>query len=78
MKIKKLYYSLLFILLFNIRAFATDPPLPPPPIDPNDDGTGGSGTGSVSAPIDMYIYALIFIGIMFILYYANKKQKNIA
>ena len=78
MKIKKLYYSLLFILLFNIRAFATDPPLPPPPIDPNDNGTGGSGTGSVSAPIDMYIYALIFVGIMFILYYANKKQKNIA
>lgn len=77
MKIKKLYYALLFILLFNIRAFATDPPMPPP-IDPNDDGTGGSGTGSPSAPIDMYIYALIFVGIMFILYYANKKQKNIA
>lgn len=77
MKIKKLYYTLLFILLFNIRAFAGDPPMPPP-IDPNDGGSGGSGTGSVSAPIDMYIYALIFVGIMFILYYANKKQKNIA
>ena len=77
MKIKKLYYSLLFILLFNIRAFATDPPMPPP-IDPNDDGTGGSGTGSVSAPIDMYIYALLFVGFMFILYYTNSKQKNLA
>ncbi len=77
MKIKKLYYSLLFILLFNIRAFATDPPMPPP-IDPNDDGTGGSGTGSVSAPIDMYIYALLFVGFMFILYYTNSKRKNLA
>lgn len=77
MKIKKLYYSLLFILLFNIRAFATDPPMPPP-IDPSDDGTGGSGTGSVSAPIDMYIYALLFVGFMFILYYTNSKRKNLA
>lgn len=77
MKIKKLYYTLIFILLFNIRAFASDPPMPPP-IDPNDDGTGGTGTGTPSAPIDMYIYALIFVGMMFILYYANKKQKNIA
>ncbi len=75
MKIKKLFYSLLFTLLFSITALANDPPMPPP--DPGG-GTGGGGTGSPSAPIDMYIYALIFVGIMFILYYANKTQKNIA
>ena len=75
MKIKKLFYSLIFIVVFNITALANDPPMPPP--DPGG-GTGGSGTGGPSAPIDMYIYVLIFVGIMFILYYANKKQKNIA
>lgn len=76
MKFNKLFFSLVFTLLCVVQVLA-DPPLPPPPIDPGD-GTGGTGPGGTSSPIDMYIYILALVGLIFIIYFTKKRQKNLA
>ncbi|WP_029297485.1 hypothetical protein [Chryseobacterium hispalense] len=44
------------------------------PPNPGDGGTGGSGSGGtvVSSPIDMYVYALGTIAVLFIIFFTKK------
>ncbi|MCY1660101.1 signal peptidase [Chryseobacterium sp. SL1] len=44
------------------------------PPNPGDGGTGGSGSGGtvVSSPIDMYVYALGIIAVLFIAFFTKK------
>ena len=45
---------------------------------PPDPGGGGGtvGPGSAVSPIDMYVYVLAVVGIIFILYYLKTHQKK--
>ncbi len=67
---KTLLFTFLIIGAF-LRA-EEGPPSPPP------GGGGGTGPGTPASPIDMYIYALLVVGFILIVYFAKKKQKNIA
>lgn len=59
------FFSLLAIL------FYAQPPCPTCP--PGSGGAGGSTPGSkATSPIDMYVYILVIIGILFIAYYAKR------
>ncbi|MCU7615545.1 signal peptidase [Chryseobacterium sp. GMJ5] len=49
--------------------------LPPKPVDPNG-GTGTTGTGAQSVPVDMYVYALGIIAVMLIIFYTNKYKSR--
>lgn len=41
-------------------------------------GAGGTGPGAPAAPIDMYVYALSTIAVLFIVFFATKiKKQNI-
>ncbi|HAO07147.1 MULTISPECIES: signal peptidase [Chryseobacterium] len=44
------------------------------PPNPGDGGTGGSGSGGtvVSSPIDMYVYALGIIAVLFIAFFTKR------
>lgn len=73
----KLVNKLLFFLFLAIGTFykadvPNDLPSPPP------GGGGGSGPGTPASPIDMYIYALIIVGFIFIVYFNKAKQKKVA
>lgn len=46
-----------------------------PPI-PGGGGGGGNGTGAPASPIDMYVYVLAVVAVVFIAFY-TKKYKNI-
>lgn len=43
-----------------------------PPPNPGSGGVGGSGTGSLASPVDMYVYILGIIAIMFIAFFTKK------
>lgn len=64
--------TLLFLFLFIGSAYHAQqgPPNPPP------GGGGGTGPGGVSSPIDMYIYILAIVAMLFILYFGKKLQKK--
>jgi hypothetical protein len=63
--INKLVYSLFLLAVFFVNA---QPPQPP------TGGTGGSGTGSpaLASPVDMYVYALGIVAVMFIVFFTKK------
>ena len=64
--INKLLYSF-FLLIATISVSAqTTPP------NPGSGGTGGSGTGAPATPVDMYVYALGIIAVMFIVFFTKK------
>ena len=69
MKFNKLFYAFVVTLISVVQVFAQIPP------DPGG-GTGGVGTGSVSSPIDMYVYILAIAAILFIVLYAKKLQRK--
>ena len=48
---------------------------PPPPTDGR--GGGGVGPGAPASPIDMYVYVLGVVAILFIVYYSKKSQKKL-
>lgn len=75
----KLINKSLFFLLLLVGALysAEVPPVPLPPGD-GDGGGGTGGTGSPASPIDMYIYALVLVGFLFIVYFNKAKQKKMA
>lgn len=56
------------LFLFVTLLVSAGPPMPP------DGGNGGNGTGGgdAAAPIDMYIYALSIIAIVFIVFFTKK------
>ena len=70
----KLLNKLLFFLFLAIgtiyKAQVVDPPSPP-------GGGGGVGPGTPASPIDMYVYLLGLIAVLFMLYYQRKLNKNI-
>lgn len=35
-------------------------------------GTGGSGTGSLASPVDMYVYVLGIVAVLFIAFFTRK------
>lgn len=45
---------------------------PPPPTDGR-----GVGPGAPASPIDMYVYVLGVVAILFIVYYSKKSQKKL-
>ncbi|WP_027380198.1 hypothetical protein [Chryseobacterium daeguense] len=55
-------------LLFLFAAMWVSADTPPNPIG---GGSGGNGTGAAS-PIDMYVYALGVIAVMFIVFFTKK------
>ncbi len=42
------------------------------PPNPGSGGVGGSGTGAPASPVDMYVYALGIIAVMFIAFFTKK------
>jgi hypothetical protein len=46
------------------------------PPNPGGGGNGGNGTGAPSSPIDMYVYALGIIAVMFIAFFTKKYSGN--
>lgn len=42
------------------------------PPNPGDGSTGGSGTGAPASPIDMYVYALGIVAVIFIAFFTKK------
>lgn len=66
--------TLLFALLIVTTLLrAQDIPSPPP----GGGGGGGVGPGAPASPIDMYVYVLGFVAILFIVYYSKKSQKKL-
>jgi hypothetical protein len=61
--INKLVYSFFLLAVLFVNA---QPPQPP------GGGTGGSGTGSMASPVDMYVYALGIVAVMFIVFFTKK------
>ncbi len=69
--INKLVSALfLFAVLLVRAADPDDMPIP------GDGGSGTVGPGKPASPIDMYIYALSVVAIIFIVYY-TKKYKSV-
>lgn len=67
---RKLVY--IFLLTATIFFHAQPPGIPDP-----GDGGGGVGPGAPVSPIDMYVYALGIVGIIFIIYYFKRQQKRV-
>ncbi|MCS3530823.1 signal peptidase [Chryseobacterium sp. JUb7] len=63
--INKLVYAFFFLSVLLINAQPPDP----------GGGGGGVGPGVPSAPIDMYVYVLGIVAVMFIAFF-TKKYKN--
>jgi hypothetical protein len=61
--INKLVSVLFFLAIFLVNA---QPP------NPGGGGSGGNGTGAQASPIDMYVYALGIIAVMFIVFFTKK------
>lgn len=55
-----------FFLFAIVLASAQVPP------NPGGGGTGGSGTGAPASPIDMYIYVLGIVAVLFIAFFTKK------
>lgn len=60
------------LFLFTVLLVKAIPSTPVPP----DEGTGGVGTGEPAAPIDMYVYVLSIIAVMFIVFYTKKYKSQ--
>lgn len=69
--INKLVLALFLFAALVVRA--ADPDDMPVP---GGDGTGTVGPGKPASPIDMYIYVLSIVAILFIVYY-TKKYKSV-
>ncbi|KMQ63436.1 signal peptidase [Chryseobacterium sp. BLS98] len=69
--INKLVLALFFFGTLLVKA---DDEIPPAP---GGGGTGGVGPGGVASPIDMYVYLLSIVAVVFIIYFAKnlKSQK---
>lgn len=66
---KILYFS---FLIMGALVYAQD--VPPPP-----SGTGrGVGPGAPASPIDMYVYVLALLAVVFIVYFTKRIQKKLA
>ncbi|REC78145.1 signal peptidase [Chryseobacterium elymi] len=46
------------------------------PPAPEDGGTGGVGPGGVASPIDMYVYMLSIVAVVFMMYYTKKLKSQ--
>lgn len=60
-----------FLLASTFLSAQSGPPAPP------GGGGGGVGPGAPASPIDMYVYVLGLIAILFIAYYSKKVQKKL-
>jgi hypothetical protein len=65
--INKLVSAFFLLSIFLVNA---QPP------NPGGGGNGGNGTGAPSSPIDMYVYALGIIAVMFIAFFTKKYSGN--
>jgi hypothetical protein len=71
MKLLNKFLFFLFLAVGTFHKAQEGPPSPPP------GGGGGVGPGTPASPIDMYVYLLVLVAIIFILYYHRKLHKNI-
>ena len=62
--INKLVSAFFLLTVFLINAQT--------PSQPPSGGLGGSGTGSLASPVDMYVYVLGIIAVMFIAFFTKK------
>ena len=65
---------LLPLLILSIYLKAENPP--EPQNAPGDGGAGGDGFGTVTSPIDMYVYMLAIIAVFMIFFYVKKSKKG--
>lgn len=65
--INKLVFALFLLTAFSVSAQDT----PPNP----GGGVGPVGPGAPSSPIDMYVYALGIVAVMFVIFF-TRKYKN--
>ncbi|KIA89630.1 hypothetical protein [Kaistella jeonii] len=73
---KTLFFLFLIIgTLYKAGGIPGDVPAPPPG---GGGGGGGTGPGTMSSPIDMYVYILALVGFLLIIYFARKQHKSIA
>ncbi|ALR31587.1 signal peptidase [Chryseobacterium sp. IHB B 17019] len=63
--INKLVSAFFLLAITLIHAQSTPP-------NPIGGGGGGNGTGAPSSPIDMYVYGLGIIAVMFIAFFTKK------
>lgn len=66
----KLINRTLLLTFLAITTFLSAQGTPPPP--PLEDQGGGVGPGAPSSPIDMYVYVLAVVAIIFIVYHTRK------
>ena len=63
---------LLPLLILSIYLKAENPPEP----QNAPGGAGGDGFGTVTSPIDMYVYMLAIIAVFMIFFYVKKYYRN--
>ncbi|MDM1557400.1 signal peptidase [Chryseobacterium indologenes] len=68
--------KLVSALLLFVVSFAYAEEIPPAPTSTARGGIGGVGPGAPASPIDMYVYLLAAVAIVFIAFY-TKKYKSI-
>jgi len=67
--ISKLLSTLFIFAVLFVKA------IPSAPVPPGG-STGGSGTGEQASPIDMYVYVLSIIAVMFIVFFTKKYKSQ--
>lgn len=72
---RTLFLTFLFIGAFVLAEIPARPPSPA--YGPPGGGGGGVGPGTPASPIDMYVYVLGVVAILFIVYYSKKSQKKL-
>ena len=58
----------IFLLVISVLCTAQTPPDPP--------GGGTGGPGAAASPVDMYVYVLGVVAILFIIYFAKQREKK--
>lgn len=60
--INKLVLSFFLLTTLVVKSQTPGPP----------GGTGGSGTGTLASPVDMYVYVLGIVAVLFIAFFTRK------
>lgn len=74
--LNKLIYSLFLFSVFLVNAQGSSGPGGGQPPQPGGNGGGGVGPGGDSVPIDMYVYVLSIVAVVFIVYFTKKYKSQ--
>ena len=64
------------MFLFISAVLSAEPGPPAPPPGGGGGGGGGVGPGGLASPVDMYVYVLGIVAILFIVYFTKKMPKK--